>query len=80
MKSSLPLIYARYCDVDEPRPRYGGSVFTLHRQVSNIQAVKGGRRGAIQYKGRTVAVYQRSGSSWDTDQSVLGPIKLTSLH
>jgi hypothetical protein len=80
MQSSLPLIYARYSDVGEPRPRYGGGIFTLHRQVKNIQAIQGGESGTIQYKGQSIPVYRRPGGAWDTNPSVLGPIKVTRLH
>ncbi len=74
------VIYAQYGDVGEQKPRYGGSTFTLHRQVHQIQAVAGGETGIIQYKGRSVAVYRRPGGHWDTSRSVLAPIKITYLH
>jgi hypothetical protein len=80
MKSSLPLVYARYGDVGEQRSRYGGNIFTLHRQIRNVQAVHGGKSGTIQYKGQNIPVYRRTGGAWDTNPSVLGPVKVTRLH
>ena len=80
MKSLLPLVYARYSDVGERRPRYGGGIFTFRRQIKNIQAVHGGESGTIQYKNQSIQVYRRPGGDWNTDQSVLGPVKATSLH
>ncbi len=80
MKSSLPLVYARYGDVGESRPRYGGGIFTLHRQIKNIQAVQGGISGTIQYKGQSIPVYQRHGGAWETNPSCLCPVKATRLH
>ena len=80
MTSSLPLVYARYSDVGESKPRYSGGIFTLHRQVKNIQTTQGGESGTIQYKGQSILVYRRPGGAWDTNPSVLGPIKVTRLH
>jgi hypothetical protein len=80
MKSSLPLVYARYGDVGEQRPRYGGGIFTFRRQIKNIQAVQGGESGTIQYKGQSIPVYRRTGGAWDTNPSVLGPVKVTRFH
>lgn len=80
MTSSLPLVYARYGDVGESRPRYGGGIFTLHRQIKNIQVVQGGETGTIQYKGQSISVYRRLGGARETNPSALRPIKETRLH
>jgi len=76
----IQLIYTRYYDVGVPRPRYGGDIFTCHRQVTNIQAVSGGEAGIIQYNGRQIQVYRRQGGHWETNPATLQPIKITYLH
>ncbi len=82
MNASLPVIHVHYHDVEERGPRQSCGFFSLHRRVTNIRPVSGGEAGDIQYKGRSIPVYRRSGPGriWTTERSILGPIKITYLH
>jgi hypothetical protein len=74
------LIYVRYIDVH--LPSRGGGYFTCKRVVHNIQSIEKGEQGIIRYSGKDIAVYRRKnelGNSWNTNKSVLEPIKAVYL-
>jgi hypothetical protein len=75
------IIHIRYCDVGEQGPRLGCGQKTEHRAVIDITPAEGGEMGIVRYKGKYVQVYRRTGLSkiWTTDQSELGPLKVTKV-
>jgi len=85
------LIYLRYSDVGLQQSQYGGTLFTAHRVVRDVQAIQGdapdkqAERGTIQFNHRAVPVYRdvtggRPGS-WTTNRAdVLEPPRIFYVH